>query len=119
MAFYKYFKRSKPSEVLKNDDSLTIREKKAVAEELRKSEDSNRKRQKYCKWTYVQRAEIGKHAAQHGIAATVRLLGGKYPGLKRQTVSDFKLAYLELKKKQDKADDDVKEIVKKKSVRPS
>ena len=119
MAFYKYFKRSKLSEVLKNDDSLTIKEKETVAEELRKSEDSNRKRQKYCKWTYVQRAKIGKHAAQHGIAATVRLLGGKYLGLKRKTVSDVKLAYLELKKKQDKADDDVKEIVKKKSVRPS
>ena len=49
----------------------------------------------------------------------MRLLGGKYLGLKRKTVSDVKLAYLELKKKQDKADDDVKEIVKKKSVRPS
>ena len=70
-----------------------------VAEELRKSEDSNRKRQKYCKWTYVQRAEIGKHASQHGNAATVRPLGGKYPGLKRQTINDFKLVYLELKKK--------------------
>ena len=42
------------------------------------------------------------------------LLGGKYPRLKRQ-IGDFKLAYWELKKKQDKADDDVKEIVKKKT----
>ena len=46
-----------------------------------------------------------------------RLFGGKYPGLKGKTVSDFKLAYLELKKKQDNADDDAKEIVKKKTVR--
>ena len=58
MALFKYFKRLKPSEVLKDDDSLTIKEKEMVAEELRKIEDSNRKRQKYCKWTYVQRAEI-------------------------------------------------------------
>ena len=42
-----------------------------------------------------------------------RLFGGKYPGLKGKTVSDFKLAYLELKKKQDNADDDAKEIEKK------
>ena len=91
MAFYKYFKRSKLSEVLKNDDSLTIKEKETVAEELRKSEDSNRKRQKM-KWTHVQRAEIGKHTTRHGNASTVRLLRGKYPCLKRETVSDFKLA---------------------------
>ena len=95
---------------LKYGDFLTIKEKEMVAEELRKSEDSNRKRQKYCKWTHVQRAEIGKHATRHGNAVTVKLLGGD-----RQTVSDFKLAYLELKKKQDKADNDVKEIAKKKT----
>ena len=47
----------------------------------------------------------------------MRLFGGKYPGLKGKTVSDFKLAYLELKKKQDNADDAAKEIVKKKTVR--
>ena len=49
----------------------------------------------------------------------MRLLGGIYPGLKRQTVSDFKLAYLELKKNHDKAGDNVKEIVKKKAGRPT
>ena len=57
MALYKYFKRSKPSEVLKDGDSLTIIKKERVSEELQKSEDSNRKRQKYCKWKHVQRAE--------------------------------------------------------------
>ena len=79
-------------------DSLTIKENETVAEELRKTEDSNRRRQKYYKWAHVQRAEIGKRAAWHE-NAPVRLFGGKYPGLKGQTVSDFKLAYLELKKK--------------------
>ena len=49
----------------------------------------------------------------------MKLLGGKYPGLKWQIVSNFKLANLELKKKQDKADDDVKEMVKKKTDRPT
>ena len=79
-------------------DSLTIKENETVAEELRKTEDSNRRRQKYYKWAHVQRAEIRKRAAWHE-NAPVRLFGGKYPGLKGQTVSDFKLAYLELKKK--------------------
>ena len=49
----------------------------------------------------------------------MRLLREKYPGLKWQTVSNFKLAYLELKKKQGKADDDVKETVKKKTGHPT
>ena len=50
-------------------------------------------------WTPTQRAEIGKHAAEHGNASTVGAMGLKYPGLKRQTVSDIKLAYHKLKKK--------------------
>ena len=100
-------------------DSLTIKENETVAEELRKTEDSNRRRQKYYKWANGQRAEIGKRAAWHGNAPTVRLFGGKYPGLKGQTVSDFKLAYLELKKKKGNADDDLKKIVKKKTGRPT
>ena len=108
-----------PSEILRDEDSLTIKEKEMVTEELQKSKDSNRKHKKYCKWTNVQREEIGKHAAQQGNVEAVRQMGGKYPGLKRQTVSNFKLAYLELKKKQDKASDDVKEIVKKKTGHPT
>ena len=35
------------------------------------------------------------HAAEHGSASTVRAMGLKYPGFKRQTVSDFKLAQVE------------------------
>ena len=49
-------------------------------------------------WTPTQRAEIGKHAAEHGNASTVRPMSLKYLGLKRKTVSDFKLAYVKLKK---------------------
>ena len=44
--------------------------------------------------------------------------GRKIPWLKEAN-SDFKLAYLELKKKQDKAGDDVKEIMKKKTGCPT
>ena len=56
------------------------------------------KRQMYRIWTPTQRAEIGRHTAEHGNASIVRAMSLNYPGLKRQTVSDFKLAYLKLKK---------------------
>ena len=45
-------------------------------------------------------------------------MGLKYPGLKLQTVSDFKLAYLKLKKSKEAADSDITEIVKKKNRSP-
>ena len=92
MALFKYFKPSKPSETVSTDENPTLneREKDSVFEELRKVEENKGKRSKYCVWTPAQRAEIGKHAANHGNATTIRLLGLKYPGLKRQTVSDFK-----------------------------
>ena len=51
--------------------------------------------------------------------STVRTLGLKNPGLKRQTVSDFKLAYLKLKKSTEAANKDITEIVKKKAGRPT
>ena len=74
------------------------RENEKVIDELRSVEENKGKRQKYLVWTPTQRAEIGKHAAEHGNASAVRAIGLKYPGLKRQTVTDFKLAYLKLKK---------------------
>ena len=46
-------------------------------------------------------------------------MGLKHPGLKRQTVSDFKLPYLKLKKSEKAADSDITEIVKKKTGRPT
>ena len=45
-------------------------------------------------------------------------MGLKYPGLKRQTVNDFKLAYLKLKKSKEAAGSDITKIVKKKIGRP-
>ena len=80
MAFFKYFKPSKPSETVSSEEfnsNLNEREK---------------------------RAEIGKYAADHGNASAVRSLGLKYPVLKRQTVSDFKLVYVKLKKSKEAED---------------
>ena len=95
MALFKYFKPSKPTETVSSEEfnsNLNEREK---------------------------RAEIGKYAADHGNASAVRTLGLKYPGLKRQTVSDFKLAYVKLKKSKEAEGGDIREIVKKKTGRPT
>ena len=45
-------------------------------------------------------------------------MGLKYPRLKRQAVSDFRLVYLKLKKSKEAADSDITEIVRKKPVAP-
>ena len=120
MALYKYFKISKRSETLAAEqDNLSQTEKEKVIDELHVVEESKGKRSKYRVWTPAQRAEIGKHAADHGNASTVRILSLKYPGLKRQTVSDFKLAYLKLKKSNEAANSDIKKIVKKKAGGPT
>jgi len=111
MALFKYFKPSKPSETVSSEEfnsNLNEREKDKVVKELRNIEENKKKR-----------AEIGKYAADHGNASAVRTLGLKYPGLKRQTVSDFKLAYVKLKKSKEAEDGDITEIVKKKTGRPT
>ena len=50
-------------------------------------EESKGKQQQYRVWTPTQRVEIGKHATEHDNAPTVRAMGLKYPGLKRQTMT--------------------------------
>ena len=120
MALYKYFNTLKPSETLATEQNdMSQREKEKVIDELRIVEENKGKRSKHRVWTPAQRAEIGKHATEHGNASTVRILDLKYPGLKRQTVSDFKVAYLKLKQSDEAADSDITESVKKKAGRPT
>ena len=72
---------------------------------LQNIEEHKEKRQEYRVWTPTQRAENGKPAAEHGNASSVMTLQYpevkvlQYHGLKRQTVNDFKLAYLKKEKK--------------------
>lgn len=114
MALHKYFKIWKPSQVLNNDCSLTIKEKETTGKELQKSEDSNKKHQKYCKWTYIHRKTCHSTWECNNCETVVRLWN--CPGLKRQTVCDLKLAYLELQTKQNKADDNVMRLCMKNLV---
>ena len=78
-----------------------------MIDELRSVEENKGKRQDYRIWTPTQRTEIGKHVAEDGNGSTVRAMGLKYPGLKRQTGSGFKFAYLKLKKSKEAADSDI------------
>ena len=52
------------------------------------------KRGAYTKFTPAQKAEIGKQAAEHGVAATVRYFGNKYPGFQESSVRTWnKITY--------------------------
>ena len=77
--------------------NLTGRETEEVANEVNMLEKKGRKRRNYIKWTAEERAEIGQHAVRRGVNQTVRLLKGKYPRLTKQTVSDFKKAFIQAK----------------------
>lgn len=60
-------------------------------------ENKGRKRRNYIKWTAEERAEIGQHAVRHGVNQAMRLLKGKHPRLTKQTVRDFKRAFIQAK----------------------
>jgi transposase-like protein len=74
----------------------------------------------YTKYTAEQRAQIGKRAAEEGVASTVRYFANKYPNLKESTVRDWRNAYrYDLKKRRSAGDDTaVKELTAKKTGRP-
>lgn len=78
---------------------LTGQETEEVSKELKKVQDKGRKKKKYCVWTPQQRLEIGEHAAKNGNASTLRLLSTKYPRLTKQSITDFKKAYTQSKRK--------------------
>ena len=98
---------------------------KAVMEEMKSSptrDDSSHStsRGPYAKYTLEQKAQIGKRAAEEGVASTVRHFAKKYPKLKESTVRDWRNAYvLELKKKRGEGNETVvKELPAKKRGRP-
>ena len=77
--------------------NLTERETEEVKNEVTMLENKGRKRKNYINWTAEERAEIGQHAVRHVVNQTVRLFKGKYPRLTKQTVSDFKKAFIQAK----------------------
>ena len=47
----------------------------------------------YTKFTPEQKAEIGKQAVEHGVAATVRYYKKRFPGIKESSVCTWKNVY--------------------------
>ena len=77
--------------------NLTSRETEEVTKEVTVLKNKGAKRGKYIKWTAEERVEIGDHAVRNGITQTVRQFKGKYPRITKQTVSDFKKAFIKAK----------------------
>ena len=77
--------------------NLSSRETEEVTKEVVVLENKGAKRGKYIKWTAEERAEIGEHAVRNGVTQTVRHFKGKYPRITKQTVSDFKKAFIKAK----------------------
>ena len=71
-------------------------------------------RKKYRIWTGEERAEIGRLVHKHGNAIALNMLAGRYPKLTKQSLSDFKKAYLALKSNEDEV-----LVIKKKNGRPT
>ena len=94
----------KPSKILDDDDIqiITPREKEEVSKNLKKVEETGVKRGKYKTWTLDEKVEIGKYAITHTVGKAVRDLSHKYPGLSKQSVSDFKKVALAPPKKSNK-----------------
>ena len=58
-------------------------------------------RKNYGIWTGEERAESVRLAHKHGNAIALNMLAGRYPKLTKQSLSDFKKAYLALKSNED------------------
>ena len=105
---YNYFQKvpKKPSDALgetsaTTDDEpiITPREREEVRKSLLSLEEKGAKRGKYRMWTLEEKIEIGSYANKYTVAKTVRDFQHRYPGLKKQSVSDFKKITLNPPKK--------------------
>ena len=86
--------------------------------------DIGKKRQPYAKFSDIQKARIGKRAAEEGVTASIRYFSKKYSefSLKETTVRRFKNEYTaEVKKRirEDAPDKSVMELPSKKRGRPT
>ena len=91
MSILNFFSPSKkPSELVEDVEDITPRECEEITHNLKKVEGKSAKRGKYRTWTFEEKLEIGNYAIKNGVASTTRNLSKKYPGLSKQSVSDFK-----------------------------
>ena len=127
MALYRYFKASQDTKLpdpqgplLKEVPSTAIaaanNEVKHVVELQR-----GKMRGTYTKFTTEQKAEIGKRAAEHGVAATVRYYKKRFPGIKENSVRTWKNVYtseIGKRRREGSKDFTVQKLLEKKRGRP-
>ena len=96
MSLLNYFQKLPPDtpNVASAFSGLTSQETEDVSKDLKKMQDKEKKRNKYCMWKPQQWLEIGKHAAKTGNVSTLRFLSSIYLRL-----AEFKKAYNEGKQK--------------------
>ena len=107
MALFRYFKREKGNlpdphgPLARSVPSTSIAAANSeVSTAIDTASRNSGKRGHYEKYTPQQKAMIGKTAAEHGVAASVRRYMKDFPNLKENTVRDWRNAHrLELKKR--------------------
>ena len=69
---------------------FTNREKEDVVKQLNEKEESVKKRGKYRTRSVTEKLDIGEYSIRHGVASTLTYFSSKYPGISKQSISDFK-----------------------------
>ena len=92
MSIFNYFQviAKKPSQFVSDVEDITPQENKEVTRSLHSLEQVCSMIGKYKTWAQDQELDIGKNAIKHGVTATIRHFSTKHPGLKTQSMSDFK-----------------------------
>ena len=100
MALYKYFTSSKllnPNGSLSNKiPSSTIAFVNSEVTKVYSSQESSgngKRRGPYSEFTPQMKAQLGKYAAEHGVASTLRRYAKSYPDLKESSVRTWRDAY--------------------------
>ena len=120
MALYKYFTTTNklPDPLSKTIPASYIASANAEVRNLIEREEKTCKRGHYAKYTPEVRAVVGKYAAEHGVAATVRHYVKKYPELKESSVRTWRNVYTSEVRKKRGREGDITELPEKKRGRP-
>lgn len=129
MSLYKFFARVEKGETSRLPDprgtlskvipSSSIAAANTEVEKCGQSNPAAGKRKQYAKFTPEQRAEIGRRAAEHGVASTIRYYASQY-SLKESTIRGWRDSYIrEMKKrKMENKPVNVTELPEKRRGRP-
>ena len=86
----KYFKHVPKPEMVSAVQLYFTNKEKEVAKQLSEKEECIKKHSKYRTWSVTEKPEIGEYAIKHRVASTLRYFSSKYPGISKQSISNFK-----------------------------